>query len=350
LRFDFGVGHGNKPAQKGFEAVEFIRLILGGTGRLIRHTRSLEWSVLLMCDQSQPCEFGLSELHDLLFPSEENINGYMCMVYHSYLDDSKDRGAQRIMVSAGFYAGQADWESFRIDWKKVLKKHKLEYFKSSECHSVSGEFFHFRKGPESYPKQEEKDRAREVRAELQSVLSRHRAIRGIGVAVQLEDYRRMAALPEAAGILPEEPYKAALSSVMLETVNHMRKMRGHNVVAFVHDEEDDFDALRGCYRAFRDMNKNTAKFIGGFQPLNDKKTPALQAADLVANHATFLMGKKLDSKDAVIEMRENLSRLGYWNQAYIAAVLKNGLVKRGRPIPLDIEAIDTSKHLTEELA
>jgi hypothetical protein len=57
------------------------------------------------------------------------------------------------------------------------------------------------------------------------------------------------------------------------------------------------------------------------------------------------MGKKLDSKDAVIEMRENLSRLGYWDERYIAAVLKKGLIKRGKPIPLDIEEIDTSSHL-----
>lgn len=125
----------------------------------------------------------------------------------------------------------------------------------------------------------------------------------------------------------------------------MRKVSRHSMVAFAHDQEDDFDDLRGCYSAFREMNPNTAKFMGGFQPMDDKTTPALQAADLIANHTTFLMGKKLDSKDAVIEMRENLSRLGYWDERYIAAVLKKGLIKRGKPIPLDIEEIDTSSHL-----
>lgn len=249
------------------------------------------------------------------------------------------------MVSAGFYAGRDDWESFRIDWKKVLNAHDLDYFKSSECHCVNGQFQHFRKSGKPYPTQEEKDKAREVRAELQSVLSQHSAIRGIGVAVQLEDYRRMAALPEANDILPKDPYKAALSSVMFETVKHMRGRAGHNMIAFVHDQGDDFDELRDCYVAFRKMNNKTARFIGGFQQMNDKTTTALQAADLVANHTTFLMGQKLDSKDAVIEMRENLSRLGYWDEKYIAAVLKNGLLRRGKPIPLDLEGIDTSEHL-----
>jgi hypothetical protein len=116
------------------------------------------------------------------------------MVYHSFLDDSKDKGAQRIMVSAGFYAGRGDWESFRIDWKKILNTHGLEYFKSSECDCVNGQFQHFRKSGKLYPTQKEKDKAREVRVELQSVLSHHPAIRGIGVAVQLEDYRRIGAL------------------------------------------------------------------------------------------------------------------------------------------------------------
>jgi hypothetical protein len=267
------------------------------------------------------------------------------MVYHCFLDDSKDKGAHRVMVSAGFYAGRDKWESFRIDWKKVLNKHNLSYFKSSECHSVSGEFAQFRKGPEPYAKQDERDRAREIRAELKSILTQHPAIRGIGVAVQLEDYRRIAALPEALNVLPPDPYRAALSSVMFETVQHMRKVTRHSIVDFVHDQEDDFNDLRVCYRAFREMNPKTAKFMGGFAPMNDKTTPALQAADLIANHMTFLMGKKLDSKDAVIEMPENLSRLGYWDEQYIAAVLKKGLIKRGKPIPLDIEGIDTSRHL-----
>ena len=138
-------------------------------------------------------------------PAESSGKGYGCMVYYSFLDDSKDKGAQRIMVSAGFYAGREDWELFRIDWKKVLNAHKLDYFKSSECHCVNGQFQHFRKSGKAYPTQAEKGNAREVRAELQSVLSQHPAIRGIGVAVQLEDYRRMAALHEANDVLPSDP-------------------------------------------------------------------------------------------------------------------------------------------------
>jgi hypothetical protein len=296
--------------------------------------------------KSQSCEFTLEDLYGLLLLSEGSVKGCMCMVYHSFLDDSKDKGAQRVMVSAGFYAGRDDWELFRIDWKKVLKAHKLDYFKSSECHCVNGQFQHFRKSGKPYPTQEEKDEAREVRAELQFVLSQHSAIRGVGVAVKLEDYRRMAALPEANNVLPTDPYKAALSSVMFETVKHMRKMARHDVVAFVHDQEDDFDELRGCYLAFRKMNAKTAKFMGGFEQMDDKTTAALQAADLIANHTAFLMGQKLDSKDAVIEMRENLSRVGYWDEKYIAAVLKNGLLRHGKPIPLDLELIDTSEHLS----
>jgi len=270
------------------------------------------------------------------------------MVYHSFLDDSKDKGAQRIMVSAGFYAGKDDWESFRIDWNKVLGTHGLEYFKSSECHSVNGQFLGFRKSGKPYATPDEREAARGVRTELKSVLSRHPGIRGIGVAVQLEDYRRMAALPEAHSVLPPEPYKAALSSVMFETVQHMRQRNRYSVVAFVHDEEDDFEDLRGCYRAFREMNSKTAKYMGGFQPMNDKKTPALQAADLIANHTTFLMGSKLDGRDAVVEIEENLSRLGYWDEAYIAAILKRGLLKKGKSIPLDLEGIDTSPHLSKD--
>jgi len=289
--------------------------------------------------RSQPCDFGLSDLYELLFPSEENINGYMCMVYHSYLDDSKDRGAKRVIVSAGFCATKEIWEAFRLDWKRKLKEHRLCYFKSSECHSVNGEFTSLRKSGKSYATTEERKRAREIRGEFLSVVRKHPLIRAIGVAIQVEDYSRYAALPEVKDILPVDPYKAALSSVMFETVNHIRSIPGHNVVAFVHDEQEPFDELQKCYLAFKEMNKKTREFVGGFAPMDDKKTPELQAADLIANHTTYLAGRKLDLKDAAVEMRENISLLGVWDEGFLVKLLKSTLRKHGHPLPLEIEGI-----------
>jgi len=260
------------------------------------------------------------------------------MIYHSFLDDSKDKGMKRIMVSAGFCGTQERWAAFRADWRKKLKEHRLCYFKSSECWHVNGQFAKLRKSGKSYPTTEERALARKIRSEFLDVIRAHPFIRGIGVAVQLEHYRRYAAMPRVREVLPENPYKAALSSVMFETVGFIRMACkwDTNMVAFVHDESDDFPELWRCYSGFKDLNKKTAKFIGGFQSMDDKKTPELQAADLIANHATYLANKRLDLRDAVVEMRENISLLGIWDEEYIKSGLTRNLIKNGIPLPVEL--------------
>jgi len=125
---------------------------------------------------------------------------------------------------------------------------------------------------------------------------------------------------------------------MFETVGFIRMACkwDTNMVAFVHDESDDFPELWRCYSGFKDLNKKTAKFIGGFQSMDDKKTPELQAADLIANHATYLANKRLDLRDAVVEMRENISLLGIWDEEYIKSGLTRNLIKNGIPLPVEL--------------
>ena len=52
--------------------------------------------------QSRPCEFNIEDLFDLVFPDDWNVKGYLCMIYHCFLDDSKDAKQAKIVVFAGF--------------------------------------------------------------------------------------------------------------------------------------------------------------------------------------------------------------------------------------------------------
>lgn len=267
------------------------------------------------------------------------VTGYMCMVYHCFLDDSKDQNQAKVMVSAGFFGTQEQWGSLRIAWTKVLEKHGLEYFKSSECNNLNGEFAKFR--TDEYPPPMGRNAAKKIREELQIVLHEHRYIRGVGISVPLEDYRKVLLRPEADGVLHANAYHAALASVMYETVQYIRKRPGRNMVAFVHDDGDDFPELFAVYKAFAKANPGTAKYMGGFQPLDDKLHPPLQLADMVANYA---MSKSLVSLESGnmklenIEMGSNINLLGYWSYDYVLSVLKRNLLGRGRPIPIDLES------------
>src|ERR1035437_8266794 len=69
-------------------------------------------------------QFTIDDLFDLYFPLDREGNGYMCMVFQAFLDDSQHK-AQKLMVSAGFCGNREAWAAFRRDWKGLLTKHHL---------------------------------------------------------------------------------------------------------------------------------------------------------------------------------------------------------------------------------
>lgn len=262
------------------------------------------------------------------------------MVFHCYLDDSKDRDQSKLMVSAGFFGSQPDWASLRIEWSRVLKKHGLAYFKSSEYNHLNGQFERFRKDPR-YPKPKGRDAARGIRSELQQVLQNHPRVFSTGICIPLDDYAKVCARPEAVEVFGKgSPYHRALEAVLFETVRMARHIPGRNAVAFVHDDGSDFNELRALYDGFKIKNPKTAKFLVGFQPLDDKEHPPLQLADMVANFTLEAGLNWLENgrqAEQAKEMGDNLGKLGVWTEHVLLSALKRNLILKGKPIPVDLQ-------------
>jgi Protein of unknown function (DUF3800) len=294
-----------------------------------------------MCAESQCGEFTIEDLFDLVFPEDSDAMGHLCMVYFSYLDDSKDQNQKKMLVSAGFFATKEEWGKLRVAWNKRLRDDGLEYFKTSEYKMLTGQFARFK--TDLYPPPTGREKARQIRSDLQEIMRRIPGIQGIGVALLVDAYAKVASRPEAVeiGLFQGNAYQSALESIMFETVKHVRKKPGQNVVAFVHDDGPDYDELRGYYNAFKNANPNTAKFMNGFQPLDDTKHPPLQAADMVAN---FTLEKSLEFYeknqrfDTLEQMQANIQRLCSYDEHYMLSVLKGHLKQAGRPIPSDLQA------------
>lgn len=265
------------------------------------------------------------------------MNGYLYMVYDCFLDDSKDAKQSQLFVSAGFFGTRVDWSSLRKAWSKVLDDKGVGYFKSSEYNHLTDQFARFR--TKAYPPPTGRDAAKEIKLALQQIVKDHPFIRGIAVSIVVPEYERICSRPEATGVFGGDPYHRALESIMFETVKIIRARPGHNMVAFVHDDESDFETLHALYRGFRKKNPKTAKFIGGFMPLSDKDHPPLQMADMIANN-TLEVGidriHKGEIDKAKIAMKENVNKLCFWDEHYMLSVLKSNLAFNGRPIPFDI--------------
>lgn len=291
---------------------------------------------LKVVDGNGECDFSLDDWFDLCQGETLAQEGYFCMVFNTFLDDSGHK-SERLIVSAGFCAQRVAWLAFEQDWKRVLNSHGLEYFKSSECNHVSGQFRKLRKG--KYAQIEERHAARSIRADFLNVVARHRGIVGVGVVVEMEPYQKLAMLSEARDVLPRDPYKAALSSVMFETVKRVRSRDRNCMVHFTHDHGDD-ENLSACYREFLKMNPKTAKHLGGMGFGDDKRIVNLQLADLIANHTAYIGCQHPDARAGMVEMRENIAFLARWDEPYILAVLAQGLRKRGEPIPLELDGCE----------
>lgn len=291
----------------------------------------------------QEAALTIEELADLVFPIWMQVKGCFCMfktIYHCFLDDSKDKLQKELIVCAGFYGTQAQWLALSAGWRRVLRKHGLKYFKSSEYYALSGQFSRFRTS--QYPAPTGRRAAEQIRAELQEVMRNQAKIRGAGIWIPLRDYAAVYARPEAKGVLPPDPYQAVLNSMTFVMVKLIRRLPGRNKkVAFVHDDEDNFSKLFRHYMAFKKANPDTARLMGGFLPMDDKEHPPLQAADMIANYALQLglEGLRTGKAEAnVREMKSNIDLFGFWSEEYILSVLKANLLTQGRPIPIDLQS------------
>lgn len=290
-----------------------------------------------MVSESQPGEFTIEDLFDVIFP-DNSVTGHLCMVYHSFLDDSKDRDQSKLFVSAGFFGTKDDWATLRPAWNKRLNQDGIQYWKSSEYNRLEKQFSVFRKEPPPLGRQ----KARKLRSDLQEILRNIPGIQGLGVCMPMDAYAKVATRPEAKLFFNDDTkYRRVLESILFETVKMVQKKPGRNMVAFVHDDESDFDILHRYYREFRQHNKKTAKWLGGFAPLSDKDHPSLQAADMAANFSLERGLEFMETQTRLLlieEMQGNLQRLAVWDERYMLSVLKRNLIANGMSIPQDLQS------------
>jgi hypothetical protein len=265
------------------------------------------------------------------------------MIYNCYLDDSKDQKQEQMIISAGFFAPMKAWQLFRLAWNTCLRKHGIHYFKTSEFRMLTGQFQKFKSA--AYPIPTGRAAADKIRNELRMILDDAHGINGIGIAIPVADYEEVSQMPEAANIMPANPYHGALVSIFAETLKCVgRKFRGRNMAAFVHDDGNDFPELHSVYKGFMNENPHWAKHSGGFQPLDDTRHPELQAADMAANYAlqlgqTWLTNGRSEPERE--QFKKSIKWIGVWEKTYILKLLVEQYAHRKLPIPQTLLTLAT---------
>src|SRR5882762_7905532 len=77
-------------------------------------------------------------------------DGHLAMVYDAFVDDSKDRHAEKVVVSGIFIGDKNRWGLLRTKWQRRLDVEGMKYFKASEYYGLRGEFRKFQ-SESNYP-------------------------------------------------------------------------------------------------------------------------------------------------------------------------------------------------------
>jgi hypothetical protein len=93
-------------------------------------------------------------------------------ILRAYMDESTAK-AQTATFAVGSIIGTDEkWDWLIPEWKEVLKKANIEYFKTSECGAVSGEFLNYVKNRNKSPMDSEKRAAQSVRNKTINIIRR----------------------------------------------------------------------------------------------------------------------------------------------------------------------------------
>jgi Protein of unknown function (DUF3800) len=246
------------------------------------------------------------------------------MLFTAFIDDSSDQRQEKVVVYGGFVGDLDRWVRFKAFWRRKLRLHGIRYFRSTECKALQGEFVKFRSLAD-FPKPAGRQAADAVRNDLMSVIEGC-GIVGFAVGVQVQDYREVLELPEAQGRLNRSPDETAFQSVMFECAKRLRKeLPGRNKIRFICDHSDKAEKLDAIYRKFRKINPRTAKVLSGLGMRDDKTTPGLQAADLMAGLARDLLMKKLEGgrRPGLNELSKSVALIAFWDKSYTLSGLSD---------------------------
>lgn len=258
----------------------------------------------------------------------------MFAIHDCYLDDSKDKRQEFAYVCAGFFATEEIWRIFTKAWRKQLKSDGIEYFKSSECNSLNGQFEKFKDLPLG------RQSADLIKQRLQKIALGFRGIHGVGVALPVEEHEAVSRHENATRVFPKEHmYYRVFEATVLEATTGAC-VNPKDLMVFVHDDESDFGNLLAIFKDFKVKNPKSGKRLTAFLPMDDKTTPALQLADMFANSiqgltVEFLNGREEAPSNEIFMF--DRSGVKVWTRELGEKVLVANFKSRSIPVPQSLE-------------
>jgi hypothetical protein len=193
------------------------------------------------------------------------------MMFGCYLDESFDMKQSGFFVVGGLIGRGVAFFELERNWEALLRKHKLSYFKASECESGKGQFAKYITDPKNITLKE-RSRLSSISHEFCRLIGNpveydDRAFFALfGTAVVQKDFYELIRKPKARAVLGDSPYRLAYDLAMIQAAWSMKQLGKDTArpdcVSYVCDQDEEHrDIAQPAYLELRRKYRNAGKYM-----------------------------------------------------------------------------------------
>ena len=266
----------------------------------------------------------------------------------SYLDESSDQKKENIFCVGAILANNHHLKIMQDAWVECLKiPANIAYFRAAACKGIREPFFKLR---DQYGRQA-RSVADKIRADLESILLSNHWI-GFGIGIVISDYEDVwNSIPIARQIYQRDPVEAAFSQMFFEITRAVQENAPDHQVGFVVDDSTYSGQIAAVFKALKINHPSFSPSIATLTPMDDKITPPLQMADLIASivkdvFIDWLSSGKPEHAPLELKWHNHFEIIGKWDKEHmlnsIAATLSDPRYSARelaeRPVPAPTKA------------
>lgn len=262
------------------------------------------------------------------------------------MDESADKEREHVFVVAGYLARQYDWIEIERQWTLRLDQESdprpMQYFTSSECMHLTGEFARF-KDVRKYPKPRGREAAKRVRNDLMEIM-KNASVGGFAFGLPMKVYRAVRRSARARKVLHSDPYVDMYTMTMIIIAGELEDeyLEGvwpaRETVAYLCDGHNKSADVQRIYDDLKNNNPNCARWMGSLSYMDNKKSPALQAADLLAAQCKDVLLEEFAKPRDDRRLRDTFKqRVGgnvgvkYYDKKTLGQLIDANLLRKGKP-------------------
>lgn len=170
-----------------------------------------------------------------------------------------------------------------------------------------------------------------MRADLELILLSSHWI-GFGLGVLIRDYQEVwNAFPVARTLYREDPVEAAFSQMFFEIARATQKAAPDHQVAFIIDDSTYSGKIADAFKAVKIIHPSLASSMATLDPLDDKITPPLQMADLIASivkdvFLEWLAQGKAEYAPLELKWHNHFEVIGKWDKEHMLTNIAETLI------------------------